>query len=52
MDKKDNNKLERINNMNILIGIALGLGFAMFFPEPFTNLKTKILLIIKSKINS
>ncbi len=30
-------------------GICIGLGFAIFFPEPFTKIKTKVLSIINKR---
>jgi hypothetical protein len=36
--------------MILIIGILIGLGFAIFFPEPFTKVKSKVLDLIKSQI--
>lgn len=33
--------------IHLLEGMCLGLGFAIFFPEPFTKIKTWVLKVIK-----
>jgi len=33
--------------IELIFGMCLGLLFAIFFPEPFTKIKTKVLDLIK-----
>lgn len=33
--------------IELIFGVTIGLAFAIFFPEPFTKIKSRVLSLIK-----